>query len=438
MRTARPALLSMLGIVALAPACRDRSNAPLTPPAIPSPADLHLVKEDRLVQAVKAARDAVAASPASATAWGKLGHLYMIHGWKQHAAPCYRRAAEIEPNEFAWHYHLGRSLAAADQAAAAQAFADAIALNPDYSPAHTHRGRALKRLGRREEAERHFQRAAELDDTNPLAQVGLGQLALAAKQYQDAEDYFLLALARNRGQVEAHAGLVRVYRATGDPAAAARHLGPARKRVGSNPMRDPLAEEVEQAGVTAHWFARRGLKYLVRRDYARAAAELAEAVAIQQSDPAVWLNYGVALYQLDRNEEAIQALEKALAAARAQGRGMKKIPPKVMYTIHQNTGLAYKAGGNAKSAEESFRQALAVVPRSADTAYHFALLLRSQGRSPEAMDVLRRAGTAQPDRRILGLRVELLKETGDYKRAQAVQRQLRQLGAPAGPEASQR
>ena len=109
--------------------------APL-PDWIPQPNDLGMVSEPRLLQAVEAAQKAVAEAPREANAWGQLGHVYLIHGWETAAAPCYRRAGEIEPAEFRWFYYLGLSTYEAVPEEAVNAFAQAIALDPKYPPAY--------------------------------------------------------------------------------------------------------------------------------------------------------------------------------------------------------------------------------------------------------------------------------------------------------------
>ena len=79
----------------------------LTPSWVPQPSDIGHVEEQRLLAAVKTAQKALREAPEDATAWGRLGNIYFVHGWEAEAAECYRSAVEIAPNEFHWLYYLG-------------------------------------------------------------------------------------------------------------------------------------------------------------------------------------------------------------------------------------------------------------------------------------------------------------------------------------------
>ena len=75
---------------------------------VPEPADLDLVEEKILLDAIKNAQEAVRNSPEDATVWGYLGHVYLSHGWELAAIPCYHQATVLAPNVFRWHYLQGR------------------------------------------------------------------------------------------------------------------------------------------------------------------------------------------------------------------------------------------------------------------------------------------------------------------------------------------
>ena len=421
------------GAIALIGACRETSSVKTPEVVIPSPDDLELVTAERLKQAVKSAREAVSKAPGSAATWGKLGHVYMVHGWHQPASQCYRRAGELEPNEFRWFYYLGLSLTGQDRAEQAAALGRAVELDPTYAPAQAHYGFCLKDQGRPEEAAEHLERARDLDERNPMAELGLGQLALAAKEYSEAVQHLNRSLRLNPAQSQAHAGLVEAYRALDDEKAAARHMAAGRRRDQFTAMHDPLSEKIQEAGATPLWFAIRGAGFLMKGRYQQAADELAIAVAEGRPDAEVRLNYGAALLQLGRHEEAVKVLRGALAVP--ENEGFTKRSPQTTYAIHQNLGMTHAAAGNAKAAEESFRAALAIVPRSPGTAFHLATLYASQGRVSEAIRVLRNARTADATDRVLMLLADLLQQDGDHTGARAVEREIRgrrRRGLPGG------
>ena len=89
----------------------DGGNAkPHARDEIPEPRDLALVSNERLLHAVETAQSTVVSKPASASAWGRLGHVYLAHDWRVEAAQCYQNAARIEPDAFRWLYYLGRAV----------------------------------------------------------------------------------------------------------------------------------------------------------------------------------------------------------------------------------------------------------------------------------------------------------------------------------------
>ncbi|MBC8228239.1 tetratricopeptide repeat protein, partial [bacterium] len=241
-----------------------------TPEWIPQPNASELISEPRLLHTVKIAQKAVVKDPKSAIAWGKLGHVYYIHGWRVEAAQCYRHAVELEPDEFSWFYYLGRSLDKTQPDEAADALAKAIALNAEYPPAHMAYARVLMALRKFDKAQQHFECAAELDPQEPLAELGLGELALKAKEFETARDHLQKALTLEPQQKEAHSALSQVYMALGDKDAASRHARLAQK-FGDKPLNDPLLGKLQGYGATASWIAIRGGLLLRSGDFKRAA-----------------------------------------------------------------------------------------------------------------------------------------------------------------------
>nr|MBC8229787.1 hypothetical protein [bacterium] len=93
----------LVSIIVFLSGCGDKVS-------VPQPSDFELVSEPRLLQTIKNAQKAVVKNSKSAADWVRLGHVYLIHNWRDEASQCYRHAAELEPNEFRWFYYLGRSL----------------------------------------------------------------------------------------------------------------------------------------------------------------------------------------------------------------------------------------------------------------------------------------------------------------------------------------
>ena len=283
---------------------------------IPQPADLDLVEEKLLLEAIRTAQDAVRNSPDDAEAWGYLGHVYLSHGWEVPAIPCYRQASSLAPNAFKWLYFLGRLTKQRRPEAAVKHLTRALTLDATYAPAHLYLASALRILGRFDEAQQHLVRAKRLQPDNPFSELWLGEIALARQNVELARTHLQQALRLNPGQSEAHALMAQVAIALGNKRAAKQHAHAARAPSQYGDLSDPLWWDVLQAGVTASLYAERGRRYMSEGDYARAVAEFAPLISQAQKDVEVWLDYGIALLHTEKYSQALAALESAQALLR--------------------------------------------------------------------------------------------------------------------------
>lgn len=80
----------------------------------------------------------------------------------------YQRALALQPQASTWQRVAVLQAGRGDWERAAEALAQAVALQPDHENAHFELGRALLRLGRPAEAERAFARALELNPERPI------------------------------------------------------------------------------------------------------------------------------------------------------------------------------------------------------------------------------------------------------------------------------
>ena len=135
---------------------------------VPEPADLGLVEEKLLLDAIRDAQKAVRNSPEDAAVWGYLGHVYLSHGWELPAIPCYRQATVLAPDVFRWHYLLGRLNKQHYPKTAVEYLTRALALDSKYVPAHLYLASALRILGRLDEARHHLERAKAASTRQPV------------------------------------------------------------------------------------------------------------------------------------------------------------------------------------------------------------------------------------------------------------------------------
>ena len=331
---------------------------------VPEPADLNLVEEKLLLDAIATAQKAVRNAPDDAEAWGKLGHVYLVHGWEEPSVPCYRRASRLAPDEFRWHYFLGRMTVQRAPQAAVKAFTRALQLDATDVPAHLYLAAALRVLGRLDEAKHHLERAKNLQPDNPFSALWLGEIALARQQIGLAKTHLARALRINPNQREAHALMAQVQLASGETAAAKRHAASARQPSQYNKLRDPLWWEVLRAGVTAPLYAERGRHHLAEGDFVRAAAEFEPLISHKQKDVEVWRDYGIALLHTERYNEAIAAFESAHVLLRSE---TDKTPPEITdltAEVHYYLGRVYDKLGRNVSAIAQYQKALALTPHT--------------------------------------------------------------------------
>lgn len=338
---------------------------------IPAPAELHLVEEKLLLEAIAVAQQAVRDAPDDAAAWGKLGHVYLVHGWEETSIPCYRQASRLVPDAFRWHYFLGRVTVRREPQTAVQAFTRALALKARDVPAHLYLASALRVLGRLEEAKHHLVRANGLQPGNPFSELWLGEIALARQEVGLARTHLECALRINPHQREAHALMAQVQLALGDAAAAKRHAVAARQPSRFNKLSEPLWWEVLRAGVTAPLYAERGRRYLSEGDFTSAAAEFEPLISHKQKDVEVWRDYGIALLHTRRYNEAIAAFESAHVLLRSETDMTPAEITDLTAEVHYYLGRVYYQLGRNVTAIAAYRKALALTP---DTpALHRAL-----------------------------------------------------------------
>ena len=294
---------------------------------IPQPADLDLVEEKLLMEAIETAQKAVRNSPEDAEVWGHLGHVYLIHGWEAPAIPCYRRASLLAPDEFRWFYFLGRLTKQRQPEAAVKSLTRALTLNAAYAPAHLYLAAALRILGRLDEAQRHLEHAKRLQPNNPFSELWLGEIALARQQMKLARTHLESALRLNPRQSEAHALMAQVTVTLGDKQAAKQHAQAARHASQYSELSDPLWWDVLKAGVTASLYAERGRRYMSEGDYVSAVAEFEPLITDAQKDVKVWFDYGIALLHTKRYSEAFAVLESAQSLLRSDRKVRKQKKP---------------------------------------------------------------------------------------------------------------
>jgi Flp pilus assembly protein TadD len=144
------------------------------------------------------------------------GAALMTEGLLDEAIAAYAAAVALAPDHAAeWlaeaNFGLARALRErGDDAAAAAALEQAIALAPDWANAHSSLGMVLKDLGRLDDALRCHRRALVLDPRNPAALTNLGNVLHARDELDAAEAAHRQAIALAPDKVEPYGNLARL------------------------------------------------------------------------------------------------------------------------------------------------------------------------------------------------------------------------------------
>jgi tetratricopeptide (TPR) repeat protein len=272
------------------------------------------------------------------------------------------------------------ALARADLAAALAALEASLALDERNARAHYHFGRALRASGALRAALRHYDRSLQIDPSNWEAHTSRGALLRALGRIKDAVKAHGNAIARNPGAVEVHFNLANALFADNQPAAAGASYRQALalKPDHANARRGLRVAQAHALLDAGEWdAARRAHEQLVAeypevpalhiglaiarwslKDHDGARRALDVAHSLQPGDGAACLHIGTLLNQQGLWEEALHW--HALAAERLPGFA----PPLIEW------GVALLERGRYDEALEKLDAACACAPDLAAGPYN--------------------------------------------------------------------
>ncbi len=337
--------------------------------------------DPEVAEAVQLARRAVLADRRSGEAWGRLGMVLRAHDFGAESNACFEQAERLSPDEPAWPYLRGLTLALTDPEAGARCLERAAELG--LPEARLRLAEVLLEQGRLDEAERHLG-LARAEGGPPRALLGLARLALARQDWQGglaglqglAEDVHCRKLARGL-MAEA---LQRLKR----PKKAAEEQERARELPEDTPWPAPVVAKVEALRVGRRAVLARADAWWRQGRAAEAVGLLEDFVRERPDDGDAWLLLGRVLLRAGRHGQAARALEEAVraapgsteawfqlgvvrvflrdprGAAEAFGTVVRLKPDHALG--HYNLGLCRKELGDRVGAARSFRRALLCRP----------------------------------------------------------------------------
>ena len=252
-------------------------------------------------------------------------------------------------------YQLGKPEIAADY------FARATRLRPEYTEAHYNLGNALKALSRMDAACASYSRALALNPQHCDAHYNMGNARKAQGRLEEALTHYSQAIAIKPDFADAHNNSGNTLKTQG--------------RLGEAVAAYQSALRSNPDYAAAHYNLGTTLQALERP--AEAIAHYQNAIALKPDLAVAHGNLGTALRTLGRLDEALAHYQKAIAIAPG------------FATAHNNLAALYERSNQLEAAEDSSQRALAIAPDNADSQFIKAILLRRRGNNEEAVRTLK-------------------------------------------------
>ena len=286
-------------------------------------------------------------------AFGETGQLYQAYKLLNAAEVCYLNARTLQPKEFRWSHYLGyvyQNLGKPEQAIIS--FENALSLKSDYAPAMIGAARNCLKLNQHEKAEVLFKQAMNFNLTKGAALAGLGDIALANRNYAVAILSFEQALQEMPEATELYYPLAQAYRGLGDTAKAEENL--AKRGTGNVKFGDELMAALGDLTSGAHAHVSRGSRLMSAQKYDEANDEFRLAVETDPENITARMNYASTFVLLKKYDEAKTQLNELLRRSPNYAKA------------HQSLGILAAQLGNDEEAVKHFRAGLAVDKNLAD------------------------------------------------------------------------
>lgn len=342
--------------------------------------------EPPLARLLRERTQAVVANPYSAEAWGMLAVAYDVHDMFAEAIACYERATTLDPNEFRWVYFLALSTRLGDREAALAHLQRAAELDPKYAPLQYFVGDAFLAEPDLERAQTSFENALRLDPKLVAAELGLAKIALARSDAKTAIAHLDKALALRPQTSEVHALFVEAYRMTGDEAMRLEHEKHQSDHLGLEPAADPIRTALLwRERVTLKWRRARSDRYLQEGRGEMALTEMQQAVSDAPESSDAQMGLGDVLARLGRPDEALAACERAVQLAPNDG------------NAQNNLGAAYARAGRYDDARKTLERALEIDPSLAQARNNLGKLLVGAGETDKGLEMLAESCKSMPN-----------------------------------------
>ncbi|HET9495091.1 MAG TPA: tetratricopeptide repeat protein [Chloroflexia bacterium] len=285
-------------------------------------------------EAAAALEELIGVAPWHYPAYADLSRLYRALGDEASARGALERAAAIEPQSPGDHLWRGKYLRALDRREEAERELRLAAEDPEKWEAHLELGQLLLEEGRGPSALAEFEAVLEVRPNSERALLGAGRLMVLAGRHDEAQTLFERLVAIAPRNVEGRIALLELL--------ISKHQFDRAVEQGQR------AVEADGGRADTHFFL--GLAYEARGDWHLAAPEYRAAAERDPSHFQAFLNLAKALLKQDLYLQAIEVCDKAI--------NMRPDDPQ-SYTIKAEAQIAL---GNPGEAIATLERALAAAP----------------------------------------------------------------------------
>lgn len=262
-----------------------------------------------------------------------------------------------------------RAIEARQYDKALQRLSSLLSRQPNHAKATFYEGVANEHLGRRDQAERAYRRALELDPAMTDAAVNLSALLIEAQRFQEATVVLQKALTSAPDDPLLHTNMGYALQGQGQLALAVQHYRAALEKTDSAETRLALAQ---------------ALSSLQRSQ--EAVKELRLVASDPALDPAMLATLGQELGRLGAYAECIAVMDRAIEQRRAA-------------PLHAQRGLCRHGLGDEQGAKADYLRAVTVDPSYAPGYYLLGRQFLVEGNTQQAIEAFEACAGIAPDSR---------------------------------------
>ncbi len=335
--------------------------------AWPAVAQERFRETDRAARTISKSREAMA----------DLGRLYQANGFFEEALACYEGLREIDPRNAQWYHLPAAVLSGLGRLEESEPlFKRAAELAPDYLPAHVRAGDVLLKANRWDEAQRRYEDVLARFGEEPYALLGLSRVAIARERWEEAEALLNRAVAKEGDFVAGLFLLVTVHKHFGREEEAAKIDARVNHREFVE-LRDPWVDELIDACYEPYFLSVAASAAIFRHDPERAKRCLERAASLAEK-PAPYLRQLGQIHLFTGDPvEATKYVAKAVALQPTDAEA---------WTIWVNALLAM---GDRPESYRVVQEGLRHCPDSGALRYVHGYMLSADGKMERAIEELR-------------------------------------------------